>query len=114
MLIPTHGAAGAAWAVLIAEVGILSVIIPVQTAKIIGGSPVRLIAHIQGAALLSFAISGSGAWLAQWLLGDSSLTRLIFMGILWALLVAAPLYYLMFNRDRRQWIVNKLREKSGR
>ena len=113
MLIPALGAAGAAWAVLIAEVGILSVIIPVQTAKIIGGSPIRLIAHIQGAALLSFVISGSGAWLAQWLTGNDSLVSLILLGIVWALLVAAPLYFLMFNRERRQWIANKFREKSG-
>lgn len=114
VLIPPLGAAGAAWAVLIAEACILSIIIPVQTAKIIGGSPIRLIVHIQGFAAVSFAISGAGAWLALVMAGDDDLTRLILGGAIWAALVAAPLFYLIVSRPRRRWITDRLREYLGR
>ena len=111
LLIPSFGAAGSAWAVLIAEAGILSILIPMQTAKIVGGSAIRLIARIQGIAAIAFAISGSGAWLALWIIDGESLTRVILTGMIWAALVSAPLYFLIFNRARRQWITDRLREK---
>ena len=113
VLIPALGAAGAAWAVLIAEACILSIIIPIQTAKIIGGSATRLIALIQGIASVAFAISGAGAGLALSLTGGESLTRLILMGLIWAALVAAPLYYLIFNRSRRRWIADRVWDTLG-
>jgi O-antigen/teichoic acid export membrane protein len=114
LLIPSLGAAGAAWAVLIAETCILSVIIPIQTAKIVGGSPARVISHIQGVAAVSFATSGAGAWLALFLAGGESLTGLILTGAIWAALASAPLYFLIFNRSRRKWIADRLRDSLGR
>jgi O-antigen/teichoic acid export membrane protein len=112
LLIPPLGAAGAAWAVLVAEACVLSVLIPVETAKIVGGSPFRFIPAIQGVAAASFAISGTAAWLAVYLTGGNSLTGLIAAGAVWVVLVSAPLFYLVFNRARRQWIADRLREKS--
>ena len=113
-LIPPLGAAGAAWAVLIAETCVLSILIPIQTAKIIDGSAVGLIARIQGIALVAFVISGAAAWLAQLLTGSDSLLRLALVGVLWAALVSAPLYFLMFSPSRRQWITDRLRNSFGR
>jgi O-antigen/teichoic acid export membrane protein len=114
VLIPPLGAAGAAWAVLVAETCILSIVIPMRTAKIVGGSPVRLIALIQGIAVISFAISSAIAWLALSIVGGSSLAGLILVGAIWAALVSAPLYFLIFNRPRRQWIADRLRDSLGR
>ena len=113
-LIPAWGAAGAAWAVLVAEACILSAIIPVQTAKIIGGSPVRLIALIQGFAIVSFAVSGICAWLAVTAAGGGGLADLILAGMIWTGLVSGPLFYLIFSRPRRQWIFDRLRGYLGR
>jgi len=114
VLIPSLGAPGAAWAVLIAETCILSVIIPARTAKIVGGSPGRLVAHIQGVAAAGFAISGAGAWLALATTGGDSLALLVMAGALWAALAGAPLYYLMLNKPRRQWIADRLHEGLSR
>lgn len=113
-LIPLLGAAGAAWAVLIAEACILSVIIPVQAARIVGASPVRLIARIQGMAVASFALSGAAAWLALSITGGESLARLIATGLIWIVLAAPPLFYLIFSRPRRQWIADRMREALSR
>ena len=114
LLIPSLGAAGAAWSVLIAETCVLSILMPIQAGKIIGGSALRQIVQIQVTAIAAFAISGTGAAVAQLVTGDHNLTSLVGMGFIWALLVVVPLYYLLFNKSRREWIADRIRERLPR
>jgi O-antigen/teichoic acid export membrane protein len=109
ILIPEMGAAGAAWSVLIAEIGVLSLIIPRATAKIVGGSFITRIASTQLFALTAFSISAASAWLAQRLIGSDSLIQIVAIGLLWCLMVTPPLYYLVFEKGKRRWIADRIR-----
>jgi O-antigen/teichoic acid export membrane protein len=113
VLIPRLGGAGAAWAVLAAEACVLSVVLPVQTAKAIGGSAVARIAITQLHAGAAFSIGAGGAWLSLWYAGDETLAGLVLAGLLWCCLALPPLFLLLFNRARRQWIMDRLRERSA-
>lgn len=111
LLIPRMGAAGAAWAVLIAEVAVLSLVIPNHAAKIVGGSFMARFARTQLCALGAFTISAAGAWGALTLIGGETLVRLILVGFLWGALVTIPLFFLLFDGDKRRWIADRLRDR---
>lgn len=114
ILIPRMGAAGAAWAVLIAEVAVLSLLIPRHTARIVGGSFMTRMIQTQLFALGAFAISAAGAWAALELIGGGTLVRLILVGLLWGGLVTIPLVFLLFDGDKRRWITDRLRDRLAR
>lgn len=111
-LVPAMGGAGAAWAVLAAEAGVLSVVLPAQTARAIGGSAVARTVLTQLHAGAAFSIGAGSAWLALWYTGADTLGELVVASVLWCCLALPPLFLLLFNRGRRKWIVDRLRERS--
>lgn len=108
-LIPEMGAAGAAWSVLVAEVAVLSMIVPKHAANIVGGSALARIVSTQLFALIGFAVSGACAWGASLLIGSDTLTQLILIGLSWTVLVSIPLFFLLLEPDKRRWLVDRLR-----
>jgi len=109
LLIPRLGAAGAAWAVLAAELGILSVALPVSAAREVGGSAPGRIAIGHGCAALAFAVSFALAWGAAAIVGTETLWRLVAVGLIWGVLVVPPLFYVLFNAGQRRWILDRAR-----
>ncbi len=114
ILIPILGGAGASWAVLVAEACVLSVLLPLQTARVVGGSAIARIAVTQLHAGAAFSVGAGAAWLALWYSGGDTLTELVAGALLWCCFALPPLIYLLFNRNRRQWILDRLRERSRR
>lgn len=111
ILIPEMGAAGAAWSVLVAEVAVLSTLIPKHTAKVIGGSFVGRIFLTQLFAMAAFVISAACAWMGLSLVGGSTLAQLVLVGLLWICFVTAPMFFLLFEADKRRWIVDRFRTR---
>ena len=108
------GAAGAAWAVLIAEAGVLSTIIPWQTARISGGSAIRMISLTYGFTAIAFAISTGCAWVSIRVLQGDTLITLTLAGIGWAILVAGPLFLILLNSPQRGWVIEQIKQRVFR
>jgi O-antigen/teichoic acid export membrane protein len=110
-LIPSMGAAGAAWAVLAAEICALGVPIPWFAARIAGLSPPAFIATTHGFAALSFVVSTAVAYAAVALTGDGSLARLIAAGAVWTVAAALAAPWLLVGSGHRRGLFERLRRR---
>lgn len=109
VLVPRLGAAGAAWAVLIAELGVLGIVIPIKTAAIVPGSPLRQIAKAHGFAAAGFGLSAGAAWVATGMTGTKNFTAIALAGIVWMVIAAIPVFFLLFDAEKRAWVWGRVR-----
>jgi O-antigen/teichoic acid export membrane protein len=107
ILIPKLGAAGAAWAILVAESCILSIVLPFYAARIVRENPVRQIFIGQAFAFTAFSISAGISWVVLNVTGSAVLLSLILAGLLWATLIAPAVYFLVFRESERDWIKSR-------
>ena len=107
ILIPKLGAAGAAWAILVAESCILSIVLPFYAARIVRENPVRQIFIGQAFAFTAFSISAGISWVVLNVTGSAVLLSLILAGLLWAALIAPAVYFLVFRESERDWIKSR-------
>jgi O-antigen/teichoic acid export membrane protein len=114
VLIPKLGAAGAAWAILIAESCILSIVLPFYGARIVRENTVRQILIGQAFAGTAFSISAGIAWLVLNLTGSDDLLSIILAGILWMILIAPAVYFRAFRESERDWIISRALRLLGR
>ena len=114
VLVPRLGAAGAAWAVLLAELLVLGIVIPVRTAAIVPGNPARQIAVSHGYATAGFALSAGAAWAATRIAGTGDIAAIALAGIVWMALAALPVFFLLFDREQRGWIMERAGKYRGR
>ncbi|MPY70080.1 MAG: hypothetical protein GEU92_08335 [Alphaproteobacteria bacterium] len=110
-LIPSLGVAGAAWAVLAAEIFALGVPVPWFAARIARLSPIAFIASTHGFAALSFAISMSVAYVAVALTGNDGFARLAAAGAIWAATAALAAPWLLLNASQRRGLFDRLRRR---
>ena len=108
VLVPRLGAAGAAWAVLIAELLVLGILIPVRTSAIVPGNPARQIAVSHGYAAAGFALSAGAAWAATRIAGTGDIAAIALAGIVWMALAVLPVFFLLFDREQRGWILDRV------
>lgn len=114
ILIPVQGPSGAAWAVLAAEIGVLGIIIPIKTATIVSTSAIRQIVAAHGHAAAGFAVSIGAGWIATEITGTDSILSLFAAGFIWIAIAAVPVFFLLFEKEKRSWIIAKLRSRLGR
>jgi O-antigen/teichoic acid export membrane protein len=108
VLIPQFGAAGAAWAVFVTEVCLLSVIVPIHATGIIKEKPLGKILQGQFFAAMTFCVSAAIAKLALQLSGDPDLFGILIASVFWVFAITAPLYFLAFGKSERAWINDKI------
>lgn len=111
ILIPQFGAAGAGWAVLAAEAGVLSTAIPWQTAKIIGGNAFKMIGLTYTFTGIAFILSAASAWAGIRLFGGATLESLIMAGCVWMVLITGPLFMILLNRAQRGWVYGQVQTR---
>ena len=114
LLIPKLGAAGAAWAILIAETCILSIVLPFYAARIVRENPVRQIFIGQAFAGATFSTSVGIAWLVVNITGSGTLLSIILAGMLWTILIAPAVYFMAFGESERDWIKSRAVRLLGR
>lgn len=114
VLIPHLGASGVAWAILAAEIGVLGIVIPLKTSQVVSISAVQQIAVTQFHALLGFAVSATAASAAIALTGQKSITALVVAGMLWVAIAGVPVFFLLFDKGKRHWILKTLRDRLPR
>jgi O-antigen/teichoic acid export membrane protein len=114
VLVPRLGAAGAAWAVLIAELGVLGIVIPIKTAAIVPGNPIRQIVRAHGFAAVGFGLSAGAAWVTTGLTGTHDIFAIALAGIVWMGIAAVPVFFLLFDAEKRAWILERVKQFSDR
>ena len=57
---------------------------------------------------------GRLAWGAAALIGDNTLWRLAAVGLVWGVLVAPPLFYVLFTAGQRSWILDRIKRSGAR
>ena len=108
VLIPLFGASGAAWAVFITEICLLSIIVPIHAAKVIKEKPFRKILQGQFFAVITFCVSAAIATLALQLSGGPDLVAILTASVFWVIAITVPLYFLAFGPSERAWINGKI------
>tara|TARA_R110000787_G_scaffold8786_11_gene30152 strand:+ start:1196 stop:2785 length:1590 start_codon:yes stop_codon:yes gene_type:complete len=114
VLIPALGASGAAWAILAAEIGVLGIIIPLKTSQVVPVGAIRQIAVTHCHALLGFSVSAAAASAAIALTGQESIGALVVAGTLWIAIAGVPIFFLLFEKEKRHWLLKKFRDRLAR
>ena len=114
VLIPALGASGAAWAILAAEIGVLGIIIPLKTSQVVPVGAIRQIAVTHRHALLGFSVSAAAASAAIALTGQESIGALVVAGTLWIAIAGVPIFFLLFEKEKRHWLLKKFRDRLAR
>lgn len=108
-LIPAFGAAGAAAAVVVAELAALGAIVPWILARETGLAPLRPVTLSYLATIGMFAIGFAAAEAAEAIIGGQSLMQLFAVAMLWAAVIAIPAYFVMFGAEHRRKIRARFR-----
>lgn len=107
-LVPAFGAAGAAAAVVVAELAALGAIAPWILARETGLAPLRPVALSYMATAGMFAIGFAAAKAAESIIGGQSPMQLFAVTMLWAAMVAVPGFFIMFGAQHRRKILARL------
>lgn len=109
LFVPQWGAAGAAAALLVAELVAVSGGLGAVVAREMGEGWSRQWRSGTLPALIGFTLGGGGAWALHHAFGGPEWWRLIAVGAAWAALAVVPTLYIILSADHRRRLLEQLR-----
>jgi O-antigen/teichoic acid export membrane protein len=105
LLIKDFAAAGAAIGTGLAEFLSIGIILPYAASREVSVPLMFYFSRSYATALSAFVLSYGVAWGWNWILTTSSLVSLIELGVLWAVIIALPSFFLLLDPQERDWCV---------